>query len=210
MRCGVHLEAVHVIKETETITLLADMVRRQILRTLSAESLTQAQLAKKLMLSEPTVAHHLKLLKVHGLVRVESTKIESHGIRQKFYAPMARLFIEDWNATPLEQRRYYVLSHMDRLRGILSVFELLAEERKLTLLIKTQEVESLAESLAKRISTVAERHLAADPNLDREALLAIIFAETLKEELATGDWSSLTWGFKDVMTILTNYKKNVP
>lgn len=184
------------------------MVRRQILRSLSAEPLTQTQLAKKMMLSEPTIAHHLKLLKKHGLICVESTKIESHGIRQKFYAPTARLFIEDWNATPLEQRRYFVLSHMDRLRGILSVFELLAEEKKEILLIKTHEVESLAESLAKRISTVAERHSTDDPNIDREALLAVIFAETLREELATGGWSSLTWGFKDVVKVLNNYRRS--
>ncbi|OGD58971.1 hypothetical protein A3K78_06390 [Candidatus Bathyarchaeota archaeon RBG_13_52_12] len=182
------------------------MVRRQILRLLSAEPFTQSQLAKKMMLSEPTIAHHLKLLKRHGLIRVESTKVESHGIRQKFYASTARLFIEDWDATPLEQRRYYVLSHIDRLRGILSVFELLAEEKRDTLLIKTSEVESLAESLAKRISKIAEKHASDDPSLDREALLAVIFAETLREELVTGEWSNLTWEFKDVVKALNDSK----
>ena len=192
------------VKEPKTIVLLADMVRRQILRLLSTEPLTQAQLAKKMMLSEPTIAHHLKLLKKHGLIRVESTKVESHGIRQKFYAPTARLFIEDWDATPMEQRRYYVLSHIDRLRGILSVFELIAEERRDTLLIKTSEVESLAESLAKRISKIAEKHASDDPRLDREALLVVIFAETLREELATGKWSNLTWGFKDILKALND------
>jgi len=155
-----------------------------------------------MLLSEPTIAHHLKLLKKHGLIVIESTKIESHGISQKFYSPSARLFIEDWEATPLEQRRYFVLSHIDRLRGILSVFELLAEERHDNLVIKTNEVELLAESLAKRISMVAEKHLGDNPALDREALLAVIFAETLREELATGDWDNLMLEFKDVIKAL--------
>ena len=201
------MRAVQIIKDPKTIVLLGDLVRRQILRLLSTQSLTQSQIAKKMMLSEPTIAHHLELLKKHGLIIVESTEIESHGIRQKFYAPSARLFIEDWEATPLEQRRYFVLSHIDRLRGILSVFELLAEERHDNLLIKTAEVELLAESLARRISKVADRHTGDDPARDREALLAVIFAETLREELATGNWGNLMWGFKDVVKAL-NIRKS--
>ena len=196
------MRAVQIIRDPGTIILLSDLVRRQILRLLSTKPLTQSQIAKKIMLSKPTIDHHLKLLMKHGLIVVESTEIESHGIRQKFYSPSARLFIEDWEATPPEQRRYFVLSHIDRLRGILSVFELLAEERHDNLLIKTAEVELLAESLAQRISKVAERHIGDDPALEREALLAIIFAETLREELATGNWDNLTWGFKDVVKAL--------
>ena len=37
--------------------------------------------------------------------------------------------------------------------------------------------------------------------------MAVIFAETLREELATGNWGNLTWGFKDVVKAL---KSNTP
>ncbi len=179
------------IRDPETIKVLSDLVRRQILRLLSREPLTQSQLAREIALSEPSVSHHLGLLLRHGLVEMVSSEVGLHGILQKFYEPTARLFIEDWDSTPREQRRYFVHSHLERLRGILSVLELLTE-RGVKLPLVSSDVEALAESTAKRVSTVAERFRGDDPDTDREALLVRIYAEALREELDEGRWEDLT------------------
>jgi len=50
-----------------------------------------------------------------------------HGILEKYYDPTASLFLEDWERIPADLRRYFVHSHMERLRGMLSVFQLMAE-----------------------------------------------------------------------------------
>ena len=184
------METVRVIRDPETIKILSDLVRRQILRLLSYEQLTQSQIAKKIALSEPSVSHHLGLLLRHGLVEMVSTEVSPHGILQKYYAPTAKLFIEDWDSTPSEQRRYYVHSHLERLRGILSVLELLTEGQEMPLV--SSDVEALAESTARRVSAIAERFGCEDPSTDREALLIKIYAETLREELEEGRWESLT------------------
>ncbi|MBN1535600.1 MAG: winged helix-turn-helix transcriptional regulator [Anaerolineales bacterium] len=49
---------------------LADPTRLQIMRYLSEENLTPAQLAKKLRLRAPTVIHHLDTLRIAGLVEI--------------------------------------------------------------------------------------------------------------------------------------------
>jgi DNA-binding transcriptional ArsR family regulator len=52
------------------LAALSDPTRLKILRYLAAESLTPTQLATRLRLRTPTVAHHLKSLRVAGLVVV--------------------------------------------------------------------------------------------------------------------------------------------
>jgi DNA-binding transcriptional ArsR family regulator len=51
-----------------TIKTLGDPTRLRILRYLSRESITPAELARRLRLRAPTVTHHLNLLRLAGLV----------------------------------------------------------------------------------------------------------------------------------------------
>jgi len=58
---------------------LADPTRLQMLRFLSTEPLTAAELARKLRLRPPTVTHHLQLLRLAGLVQIH---LEPDGERK--------------------------------------------------------------------------------------------------------------------------------
>jgi DNA-binding transcriptional ArsR family regulator len=58
---------------------LADPTRLKILRYLSEESMTPAQLSRRLRLRPPTVIHHLSTLRLAGLVRVT---VDSDGTKQ--------------------------------------------------------------------------------------------------------------------------------
>lgn len=62
---------------------LSDPTRLKILHDLASESLTPTQLAQRLRLRPPTVVHHLKTLRVAGLVHVNVTegKERSYAIR---------------------------------------------------------------------------------------------------------------------------------
>jgi DNA-binding transcriptional ArsR family regulator len=194
------MRAVRIIRDPETIKLLADLVRRQILRLISDEPLTQAQLANKMMLTEPSVSYHLQLLTKAGLVRIKHTEVGSHGILQKYYEPTAKLFIEDWGSIPPDLRRYFIHSQMERLRGMLSVFQLVAEERGGSFQVSSSETEELAEAIARRISTVGEKYENAEADVDRETLLIRIYSDTLKNEIRGARWSSFS-RFSNIMHI---------
>lgn len=64
---------------------LSDPTRLKIMRYLTSESLTPTQLAHRLRLRAPTVVHHLKTLRVAGLVQVKVSegKERSYAMRQE-------------------------------------------------------------------------------------------------------------------------------
>jgi DNA-binding transcriptional ArsR family regulator len=57
---------------------LADPTRLRIIRYLSEEPLTPAELSRRLRLRPPTVIHHLQVLRLAGLVLLD---LETHGER---------------------------------------------------------------------------------------------------------------------------------
>jgi len=168
--------------------LLADLVRREILRLIAVEPLTQTQLAEKMMLTEPSMSHHLQLLRKAGLIRIRRAKVGSYGILEKYYEPAAKLFIEDWEKIPPDLRRYFVHSHMERLRGMLSVFQLIAEGQGRNIEVSSEEIKELAQAIASRIAIVGEKYEKTKVDVDRETLLIKIYSETLRTEMTESKW----------------------
>jgi predicted transcriptional regulator len=182
------LRAVKIVQDPEAIKLLSDLVRREILRLIAVEPLTQKQLAKRMEISEPSMSHHLQLLLKAGLIRIKETKIGPHGILEKYYEPTAKLFIEDWDKIPSDLKRYFVHSHMERLRGMISVFQLIAEEHGQSIEVTSKEIKELAQEIAKRIPSVAKKYEDIETNEDRETLLIKIYSETLKCQMNEDEW----------------------
>jgi len=182
------MKMVRIVRDPGTIKLLADLVRRDILRLISAKPLTQTQLAKRILLTEPSVYHHLQILSKAGLIRIKLSEVGPHGILEKYYEPTAKLFIEDWEMTPLDLRRYFVHNHMERLRGMLSVFQLMADQRGKGVEVGSEEIEGLAQVLAKHVTQVGEKYEDVEVDVDRETLLIRIYSETLKIVMAEDRW----------------------
>jgi len=182
------MKAAKIIRDPETIKLLADLVRREILRLIAVEPLTQRQLAEKVMIAEPSMYHHLQLLRKAGLITIRRAEVGSHGILEKYYEPTAKLFIEDWENIPPDLRRYFVHSHMERLRGMLSVFQLLAEERDQNIEVSSDEINELARTIARRIAMVGKKYEETETDVDRETLIIRIYSETLRTEMVEGNW----------------------
>jgi len=182
------MKAVRIIRDPETIKLLADLVRREVLRLLAVEPLTQTQLAEKMRLTEPSMSHHLQILRKAGLITIRRAEVGSHGILEKYYESSAKLFIEDWEKIPPDLRRYFVHSHMERLRGMLSVFQLIAEGQGRNIEVTSDEIKELAQAIASRIAMVGEKYENVEVKEDRETLLIRIYSETLKIEITQSKW----------------------
>jgi predicted transcriptional regulator len=178
------LQAVRVIRDPNTIKLLADLARRQLLRHISKRPMTQTELAVETNLTEPSVSHHLQILLKEGLIRIQRIEPGARGAVKKFYEPSSLLFIEDWDSTPLDQRRYFIHTHLERLRGMLSVLHLTNRSFN----IPTEELEELAEDIASRVSTVAERYECHDQTENRERLMIDIYSETLEDIMGKEKW----------------------
>ena len=73
-----------IIKDLDTLKVIADPLRFQILDLLVIEPLTVKELAEKLGLAPSKLYYHVNLLEEHGLIVVADTRIVS-GIIEKHY-----------------------------------------------------------------------------------------------------------------------------
>ncbi len=178
------MQTVRVIRDPETIRLLADLARRQLLRHISKRPMTQTELAEATRLTEPSVSHHIHILLGAGLIAVQRVEQGSRGVTKKYYEPTALLFVEDWDSTPPDQRRYFIHTHLERLRGMLSALSLM----KRGFAIPTGELEELAEAMAARVPLVAQRFESGDHGGDRELLMIRIYSETLGDIMREERW----------------------
>lgn len=181
-------KVIRVIHEPKIIKVLADPVRREILRQLRHEPQTQTQLARKLNLTKPSINHHLQLLHKTRLIRIARTKAESHGILQKYYEPTSSLFIEDFETTPPHLQKYFLQFHIERLRGMLSVFQLIGKTRGEPIKVTSDELKELAQEIARQMSKVGKRYETTEATINRETLLITIYSEALKEIMTEDKW----------------------
>jgi DNA-binding transcriptional ArsR family regulator len=169
--------ATRVVSDRQTAKLLVDPVKRQILRHLAEEELTQKMLADRLAISDPSVYYHLKELKAAGLVTVARSEPEKHGIIQKFYTADALCFIADYAKVPLELRAYFLAVNLERLRGIFAILRAL---RGITISLSSGEMEKLADRLARSLAEVAKEHQDRPFSGGRESLIITLYGEALQ------------------------------
>ncbi len=165
-----------VVSSPEKAKVLVDPMRREILRLLSVQPMTQNELAGALGLSNPAVAHHLKLLLNAQLVKIEREERELHGILQRFYETSSLAYFVDTRKLPLDIDRYYMSNNLERVRGILAALNI---ERKRVNTVPTRDLEEFAKVLASAIAEVAPRY-ARLPASDREEIIAKVHFEALK------------------------------
>lgn len=82
------------ITDLETLKVVADPLRLQLLNLLREEPRTVKELAKTLHLPQTKLYYHMDLLEKHGLVRVAGTRLVS-GILEKRYQAAAHRFSVD-------------------------------------------------------------------------------------------------------------------
>jgi DNA-binding transcriptional ArsR family regulator len=73
------------IDDLETLKVLADPFRNQVLEILAAKPLTINQIAEKLGVSPSKLYYHINLLEKHGLIRIVDTHIKANIIEKQYW-----------------------------------------------------------------------------------------------------------------------------
>ena len=149
--------------------------------------MTETQLAQELRLTKADVGYHLHSLLRSGLITLERTEAEEHGILQKFYSPTASLFIASYEHIPVEKVKNFMDIHMERLMGFLGAFQVLRGRIDISL----NTLEELAKEMARRVTKIGQRYENMITDLDRETLAIEIYAEALKDLMKDITWKSL-------------------
>jgi DNA-binding transcriptional ArsR family regulator len=86
-----YLDEEFIIRDLETLKVVADSLRMQILDLLREKPLTVKQLASDLDITPTKLYYHINLMEKHGLIRVVDTRLVS-GILEKRYQAAARFY----------------------------------------------------------------------------------------------------------------------
>jgi DNA-binding transcriptional ArsR family regulator len=168
--------AVYIVDDPEKIRLLADFTRTEILRILNKSPLTETQLSEQLSLTKAAVGYHLHLLLNAGLICIEKVESEKHGILQKYYRPIAALFIVDPNKIPRDVQRHYIQIQIDHLIGMLSALQLNHKVPE----ISTKSLEELARAMLKELMVIGQKYVGQTTTENGETLKIKIYAEAMK------------------------------
>lgn len=180
-------KTVFIIEDLEAIRLLADFTRAEIIRLLSKHPMTETQLSGELGLTKAAIGYHLHLLLDVGLIQVTRFEVEAHGIMQKYYAPLAALFIVDPSCIPDDVKRFFMQTQIEHLRGMFSVFRFYHRVSE----VSSEDLEKLAAAMLKQIKQVGQKHLEDEPPEDPEALIVKIYAEALANLTEEKEWRDL-------------------
>ncbi|MDG6221917.1 MAG: helix-turn-helix transcriptional regulator [Candidatus Bathyarchaeota archaeon] len=183
-------KAVQVIEDLKTIKILADPLRREIIRETANQPQTQSQLAKKLELTPSSTMYHLKKLRESGLMEIEHSEVGTYGILEKYYEPTANLFIENYKKTSLKLQKYFLHTHVERLRGMLATLQLIAEKKGKSVEIKPEDLYGMAQDIANVLPEIGKKFEHKETDENRESLIVKIYAEALNT-ISNGKWRDL-------------------
>ena len=169
-------KSVRIITDSRTARVLVDPMRREIVRLLAEDERTENELAEDMGLSNPSVGHHLKVLRHAGLIRVARTEAEEHGILQKFYASNAIVYLVDSHEMSKEIDRYFMPISLERVRGIMAAAGLVVGSA-------TELTEADVENFAKLFVAAlveATKRFSKSWKGTREELLAALYTAALR------------------------------
>jgi len=149
--------------------------------------MTETQLSQQLGLTRAAVGYHLHLLMDAGLINIDKVEAEKHGILQKFYVPIADLFIVDPARIPEDVQRYFMRTQIEHLRGMFSVFQLYHHISE----VSSGTLEKLALAMLKQLKIVGQKHLKDAVPGDAESLRVKIYAEALANLTKQEEWHNL-------------------
>jgi DNA-binding transcriptional ArsR family regulator len=173
--------AVEVITDPRIARILVDPMRREIVRLLAEGEKTENELAGLLGLSDPSVGHHLKVLRDAKLIRVVRMEAEEHGILQKFYQSNATVYLVDSHNMRREIDRYFMPISLERVRGVMTAASLVLGREGAQ--FSEKDVEEFAKLFASAIVRSSTK-FSKRWKRSREELLAALYRNALSYVLA--------------------------
>jgi DNA-binding transcriptional ArsR family regulator len=192
------------VDDLETLKVLADPRRKQLIDLLRQDASTVKELAATLHVSPKSLYYHINLLQKHGLIRVVDTRLVS-GITEKRYRTTAYLFL--FNELGIKSGS----AQAERAHeGIASIFAMTADDIRLGLENGTIDAsdtspptERLSFSWSLFTLTPAERE-----ELDRR--LCSLFDEYSLRESASSDAQAFRYMYLLFPTIVRGGRPAVP
>jgi DNA-binding transcriptional ArsR family regulator len=180
-------KAIYIVDDPESIRLLADFTKTEILRLLSRYPMTATQLAEQLGLTRAAVGYHLHLLMKARLITINKIEAEKHGILQKYYTPRGVLLIIDPVHIPKEVERYFIRTQIEHIRGIFSALQLYHHVSK----VSSKTLEELAVAMLKQLKIIGQKHKKDTAPKDTESLRIKIYAEAFANLIKQKEWRNL-------------------
>jgi DNA-binding transcriptional ArsR family regulator len=180
-------KAIYIVDDPDSIRLLADFIRTEILHLLSKYPMTATQLAEQLGLTRAAVGYHLRLLMKARLITINKIEAEKHGILQKYYTPRGVLLIVDPAHIPKGVERYFIRTQIEHLRGIFSALQLYHHVSK----VSSKTLEELAVAMLKQLKIIGQKHKKDMAPEDTESLRIKIYAEAFANLIKQKEWRNL-------------------
>jgi len=182
--------AVRILNDPEKIRLIADLERSEILRLLDERSMTETELSELLNLTPATIGYHLNLLMEAGLIKMVKTEAEEHGILQKYYSPIAALFIPQFDHIPEESKKFFIEMQMQYLRGVVTALHLHEKEGS-RLELSSEIMEKLSVQILKEIADIGKKYEKWETSDDRERVFLKIYSGALVNAIRKADMKNL-------------------
>lgn len=167
------------VRDLDTLRVIADALRAQIIEALILEPLTVKQIAEKLGLAPGKLYYHVNLLEKHGLVRVVETRVVSGIIEKRYRAAASSVEIDDRLLSFAGERA------QDDLGGLVAVaLDATREDIQRSLQARALALEQGAPEQPRRVVITREVSRLSEPNADafRDRLLALIHEFAAAEE----------------------------
>jgi len=119
------------------------------------------------------------------IIKVLADPVRREILRQLRHEPQTQ---KDFENTPPYLQKYFLQFHIERLRGMLSVFQLIGKKRGEPIDVTSDELKELAHEVARQMAKVGKRYERTGATLNRETLLIEIYSEALKEVITQSRW----------------------
>lgn len=181
-------KAIHFVDDSEEIQILANFTHREILQLLSEHPMTQTELSKTLKLTKSAIGYHIKQLMHANLIYVERVEVESHGIQQKFYSPIASFIIARHDQTPDNIKRYFIQMQIEHVIGILAAIQHVTTH---FFDISSETIEELAVMLWKQLEQTCTKFERRNVIENAESLKILIYSDALNNLKHSSEWKDL-------------------
>jgi DNA-binding transcriptional ArsR family regulator len=159
------------VKDLETLKILADPLRNQILEILAPEKLTVNQIAEKLGLAPSKLYYHINLLEKYGLIR-EVDSIVKANIIEKVYWITSYKYKMDENLCTFETPE----GQQSTIMSMIAPIESTREDIVRSLEARASALESGAEKHPRKTLVYREVRIMSDQMADqfRDRLKAVL------------------------------------
>jgi hypothetical protein len=94
-----------------------------------------------------------------NLIYIKKVEVETHGIQQKFYSPIANFILATYDRTPDNIKRYFIQMQIEHIIGILAALQSVHTH---TFNINSETIENLAIQLWKQLEQTCKKYESND------------------------------------------------